>query len=280
MKIVVVGGSGLVGSKLVDRLALRGHQVVAASRRTGVDAVTGQGLDAALEGAQVVVDVSNAPSFEDPAVTEFFRRATTQLLQAGARAGVAHHLALSVVGAARLPDSAYFRAKQVQEGLLRQAPLPATLVQATQFFEFMANIIPPGSGREAVRLSPARVQPVAANDVADLLAVLAEGPPSPDIVQMAGPESFRLCELVEWVMYSYQDERPVIADPQARYYNARLDDDTLTPRGEAVIGRTLFADWLDGYLSGAIRLPQVHHPDPMAPAQSPRPAQATGAIGH
>jgi len=267
MKIVVMGGSGLVGSKLVDRLSLQGYEVVAASRRTGVDTVTGEGLDAVLEGAHTVVDVTNAPTFEDPQVSDFFRRSSQQLLAAGKRAGVSHHLALSVVGTPRLQESAYFRAKQVQERLVRHAPMPYTLVQATQFFEFMANIIPPGGSRDIVRLSPARVQPVAANDVADLLAEMVLGPPSHGVVEIAGPEAFRLCELVEWVMYSYQDDRSVIADPAARYYNAVLDDHTLTPDAEALIGETCFADWLDGYLSGAIRIPAVHHPDPIAPSR-------------
>lgn len=266
MKIVVMGGSGLVGGKLADRLTLQGHEVVAASRRTGVDVLTGLGLDEALRGADVLVDATNAPVFEDPAVGTFFRRASEHLLAAAARAGVAHYLALSVVGTQRLQGSAYFRAKAVQEALVAQAPLPWTLVRATQFYEFMANIIPPGSGRGPVRLSPAQVQPVAANDVADLLAVLASAAPAQGVVEIAGPERYRLCELVEWVMYSYQDERPVIADPQARYYDGVLDDRTLTPEAEALVGGTPFAQWLDGYLTGSVRIPAVHHPRPFAPA--------------
>ncbi|KRA75680.1 hypothetical protein ASD78_06825 [Lysobacter sp. Root667] len=188
------------------------------------------------------------------------QRRIRHLLAAAARAGVAHYLALSVVGTPRLQGSAYFRAKQVQERLVAQARVPHTLVRATQFFEFMANIIPPGSGKDLVHLSPARVQPV----VADVLADIAIRPPSGGTVEVAGPEPFRLSELVQWVMYSYQDDRPVIADAAARYYGAVLDDAMLTPGDAAVLGDTSFRDWLDGYVSGAIHLPQVHHPHPLA----------------
>lgn len=264
MKVVVAGGHGLVGSKLVSRLASRGHEVVAASRRSGVDAFTGAGLDAALQGARVVVDVTNAPSFEEPDVGEFFRRSTERLLEAGKRAGVSHHLALSVVGTERLQDSAYFRAKGVQECLVARSNLAHTLVRSTQFFEFMASIIPSGSGRDAVRLPPARVQPVAADDVADMLAALVEAPPADAGVEIAGPESHRLCDLVQWLMYTRQDDRAVSADPGAAYYGALLDDQALRPRGGARLGTTGFRDWLDAYLTGALALPRVHLPDPIA----------------
>lgn len=264
MKIVVLGGSGLVGSKLVDRLALRGFEVVAASRRTGVDALTGKGLAEALEGAHAVVDATNAPVFEDPEVAAFFRHASERLLQAAGLGGIAHYLALSVVGTERLQGSAYFRAKATQERLVSQSPVPYTLLRATQFYEFMANIVPPGGGHGPVRLSPAQVQPVAANDVADLLADLVVAPAANGVVEMAGPERFRLNELAEWVMYSYQDDRPVVADADVLYYGAHLDDDTLTPAGAARRGGTSFGDWLDGYLTGAVRIPVAHHPDPLA----------------
>jgi uncharacterized protein YbjT (DUF2867 family) len=264
MKIVVAGGHGLIGSKLVGRLRLRGHEVIAASRRSGVNTVTGEGLDGALSGAHAVVDATNAPSFDEPEVTAFFRRSTEQLLAAGARAGISHHLALSVVGTPRLQTSGYFRAKQIQEDLLRHSAVPHTLVQATQFFEFMANIIPPGSGRDSVHLSPALVQPVAADDVAELLAERVTMPASSAPIEIAGPESYRLCELVQWVMYSYQDDRPVLADPAASYYGAILDDRMLTPGPEALIATTYFRDWLNGYLSGALQIPRVHHPSPLA----------------
>ncbi|HVJ37442.1 MAG TPA: SDR family oxidoreductase [Stenotrophomonas sp.] len=264
MKIVVLGGSGLVGSKLVDRLALRGFEVVAASRRTGVDALTGRGLAVTLAGAHAVVDATNAPVFEDPEVAEFFRHASERLLQAAGNAGIAHYLALSVVGTERLQGSAYFRAKAIQERQVRQSPVPYTLLRATQFYEFMANIVPAGGGPGPVRLSPAQVQPVAANDVADVLADLVVAPAANGVVELAGPERYRLNELVEWVMYSYQDDRPVVADAEALYYGARLDDDTLAPIGAALHGATQFGDWLDGYLTGAARIPEVHHPDPLA----------------
>ena len=264
MKVVVAGGKGLVGARLVARLRSRGYEAIAASRRSGVDTVTGDGLKEALSGAHTVVDVTNAPSFEEPEVTEFFRESSRQLLAAGEIAGVSHHLALSVVGTQRLQASGYFRAKEVQESLVRNSNVPHTIVQSTQFFEFMANIIPPGSGKENVHLSPALVQPVAADDVADLLTELVAAPPSRATLEIAGPESYRLCDLVQWVMYSYQDNRVVIADQAASYYNAILDDRTLTPGAYALIARTNFKDWLDGYLSGSVRIPHVHHPDPMA----------------
>lgn len=264
MKIVVAGGNGLIGAKLVSRLRSHGHEVVAASRRTGVDTVTGEGLERALDGAHTVFDVTNAPSFDEPEVAEFFRRSSERLLSAGERAGVSHHLALSVVGTQRLRTSPYFRAKEVQERLVERSGVPCTLVRATQFFEFMANIIPPGSGKDSVHLSPALVQPVAADDVADLLAGLVTPPLPYRAIEIAGPETYRLCDLVQWTMYSYQDDRPVIADPAVRYYGAILDDRTLTPRANALIAGTRFRDWLDGYLTGSVRIPPVHHPDPMA----------------
>lgn len=267
MKVVVAGGSGLVGARLVDRLRSRGYEAIAASRRSGVDTVTGEGLEEALRGAHTVVDVTNAPSFEEPEVTEFFRESSRRLLAAGESAGISHHLALSVVGTQRLQASGYFRAKEIQETLVRNSKVPHTIVQSTQFFEFMANIIPPGSGKESVHLSPVLVQPVAADDVADLLADLVAAPPSHAVIEIAGPESYRLCDLVQWVMYSYQDDRPVIADPAASYYNAILDDHTLTPGAHASLARTNFRSWLDGYLSGSVRIPHVHHPDPMARTQ-------------
>lgn len=267
MKVVVVGGHGLVGSRLVTRLQRDGHDVLAASRRSGVDAVTGAGLDEALRGAHTVVDVTNAPSFEEPDVTDFFRRSSENLLAAGERAGISHHIALSVVGTQRLQTSPYFRAKQVQERLVQQANVPHTLVRATQFFEFMASIIPPHSGQSIVHLPPAQVQPVAADDVAAELAALVANPPSREPVEIAGPEAYKLNELVQWVMYSYQDDRAVVADPEARYYGAILDDRALTPQGEARIAQTRFRNWLHEVQSGSIEMPHVHHPDPIARAR-------------
>lgn len=261
MKIVVIGGHGLIGSRTVEWLRTLGHEVVAASRRSGVDAVSGEGLDAALAGAQVLVDASNAPTFEDPDVTRYFQHSTARLLDASVRAGIEHYIALSVVGTPYLQSSAYFRAKAEQERQVREARLPATLVRATQCFEFMAQLIPAGSGREPVRLPLAAVQPVAADDVAELLAQIAVSPPSHPIVQIGGPERHRLFELVEWVMYFQQDDRPVVGDPQARYYGALLKDLTLTAEASALIGRTRFAEWLASHIAG--QLPRVNLPDPL-----------------
>jgi len=264
MKIVVAGGSGLVGSRLVTRLREAGHQAVAASRRTGVNTVTGDGLDDAMREAQVVIDVTNAPSFDEPGVTDFFRASTQRLLEAGERAGIAHHVALSVVGTSRLQASGYFRAKQVQEDLMRAARVPHTLVQATQFFEFMVGIIPRDSGHDPVHLSSGLVQPVAADDVAAQLAQIATDAPSGKSVEIAGPDPYKLHELVQWVMYSYQDDRPVIADPSAAYYGGILDDHTLMPGANARIAPTHFRDWLAGLLAAKLEVPHVHHPDPIA----------------
>ncbi|HEX6610700.1 MAG TPA: SDR family oxidoreductase [Hyphomicrobiaceae bacterium] len=265
MKVVVFGGSGLVGSKLVDRLRSRGHEAIAASRRSGVNTVTGEGLAEVLSGANTAVDVTNAPSFDEPEVVDFFRDSSRRLLVAEAAAGVSHHLALSVVGTERLHASGYFRAKLGQEDLIKHFDVPYTILRSTQFFEFMANIIPPGSGRESVYLSPALVQPVAADDVADLLVELVLATPSNTTLETAGPESYRLCDLVQWVMYVYQDDRPVVADKSASYYSGILDDSTLMPAGNALIARTHFKDWLDSYISRSIPIPRVHHPDPLSP---------------
>ena len=265
MKVVVFGGSGLVGSKLVDRLRLRGHEAIAASRRSGVNTVTGEGLAEVLSGASTVVDVTNAPSFDEPEVVDFFRESSRRVLAAGAAAGVSHHLALSVVGTEHLQASGYFRAKLGQEDLIKQPDVPYTILRSTQFFEFMANIIPPVSGREGVHLSPALVQPVAADDVADLLVELVLTTPSNTTLETAGPESYRLCDLVQWVMYVYQDDRPVVADESASYYGGILDDSTLMPAADALIARTHFEDWLASYVSRSISIPHVHHPDPLSP---------------
>ncbi|MDR0181995.1 SDR family oxidoreductase [Lysobacter arvi] len=268
MKIVVAGGSGLVGTHLIKHLRTRGHDAVPASRRTGVNALTGEGLDDALRGAHAVIDVTNAPSFEAPDVGEFFARSTTNLLAAGERAGVAHYLALSVVGTPHLQNSAYFDAKQRQEALVAAASVPHTLVRATQFYEFMVNVIPPGSGTGPVHLPPARVQPASADDVAAELAALAGAAPSNDVVEIAGPETHRLCELVQWVMYAYLDDRAVIADPQTEYYGAVLDGRTLVPAGEALMTATRFGDWLQERVTGGREIPHVHHPDPLMRAHA------------
>lgn len=266
MKVVVAGGHGLVGTRLVWELTRRGHVVVSASRRTGIDTVTGAGLEPALAGADVLVDVTNAPSFDEPQVVEFFRRSTQNLVDAAVRAGIRHHLALSVVGTPHLVESAYFRAKAIQESILGRSPLPHTVARSTQFYEFMANIIPPGTGRDPVALSPALVQPVAAVDVAGILADLVEEGPSDPFVEIAGPELHRLCDLVQWVMYSFQDNRVVAEEANAGYYGAVLDNRILTPSGEARLGRIYFDDWLETYLGGVVRIPEVRHPSPVGVA--------------
>jgi len=261
MKIVVIGGHGLIGSRVVECLAALGHEAVAASRRTGVDLLTGRGLAGVLEHAQVVVDASNAPVFEDPQVGDFFQCGTAHLLEACERASVQHLVALSIVGTPYLQDSAYFRAKAAQEALVNRSALRPTLVRATQCHEFMAQLVAPFQPRQTLHLSPAKVQPVAADDLAARVAQLAVAAPGRRRVQIAGPECHRLFELVEWVMYFNQDERPVVADPDARYYGALLKDTTLTPGPGAWLGETRFADWLASHVRGG--LARVHLPDPL-----------------
>lgn len=245
MKIVVIGGSGLIGSKLVEILRERGHAVVAASPSTGVDTVTGEGLATALAGAEVVVDVANAPSFEDRAVLAFFERSGRNLLAAEAAAGVGHHLALSVVGSDRLPESGYFRAKLAQERLIEASGLPYTILRATQFFEFIGAIVDAGADGDVIRLSPALLQPVAAADVAAALADLAVGPPLDAIVEVAGPETCPLDKLARQLAAATGDPRKVIADGRARYFGVMLDDRSLTPGASPRLGTVRFEDWLD-----------------------------------
>lgn len=264
MKVLVAGGHGMVGGKLVARLVQHGHDVVAASRRSGMDAVTRAGLREAMRGVEAVVDVMNAPSFEEPEVMTFFERSSANLLDEAHRAGVGHYLVLSVVGTPRLQASAYFRAKAAQERLAAGSGLPFTVLRATQFFEFIASIVPPFGVREPIRVSPSAVRPVAADDVADRLAGLLGGPALDRTLEMAGPETFRLCELLQWIMYCYQDTRTVSADPAAPYYGGLLDDATLTPGEGALAGSTSFRDWLDVQLGGAVHRQDVHHPHPMA----------------
>lgn len=244
MKIVVIGGTGLIGTKLVANLRQRGHEVVAASPASGVDTITGEGLAEALAGAQVVVDVANSPSFEEKAVLEFFETSGRNLLAAEAVAGVKHHLALSVVGTHRLPDSAYFRAKIAQEELITASPIPYTIVHSTQFMEFLGSIAQSGTEGQTVRLSPAFVQPIAADDVAAAMADFTVGAPVNGTVEVAGPERVRLAELVQRFLKAKGDPREVIADVHAPYFGAELKDDTLTAGPDARIGPTSFADWL------------------------------------
>lgn len=244
MKIVVIGGTGLIGSKLVENLRKDGHEPLAASPDTGVDILTGEGLAEALDGAQVVVDVANAPAWDDAAVLDFFETSSRNLLAAEAAAGVEHHVTLSVVGADRLPDSGYLRAKVAQEELVKAGPVPYTIVRATQFFEFIGRIADSATDGETVRLSPALVQPESADDVAATLADVAVGPPLNDTVELGGPEAFPLHELAQRFLRATGDSRKVTADVHARYFGAELDERSLTPGDDARIASTRFEDWL------------------------------------
>ncbi|KQY25358.1 NmrA family transcriptional regulator [Cellulomonas sp. Root485] len=243
MKIVVIGGTGLIGSKLVALLAAAGHRAVAASPGTGVNTLTGDGLAEAITGADVVVDVSNSPSFEAAAVLEFFTTSTRNLLAAEAVAGVRHHVALSVVGTQRLPDSGYFRAKIAQERLIESSPIPFSLVHATQFFEFVAGIVDSATDGSTVRLAHVLIQPMAADDVAAALRDVAVGPPTNGRVDIAGPERFRLDDLGRRFLAARDDARAVVTDPAATYFGAVLEEDTLVPLGEATLGSTRLQDW-------------------------------------
>jgi uncharacterized protein YbjT (DUF2867 family) len=244
MKIVVIGGTGLIGSALVEKLRSDGHEAVAAAPNTGVNTLTGEGLAEALEGAQVVVDVANAPAWDDQAVLDFFETSSRNVLAAEADAGVGHHVTLSIVGAERLGDSGYMRAKVAQEALVKAGPIPYTIVRATQFFEFIGRIADSAADGDTVRLSPALVQPESADDVSATLADVAVGAPLNDTVELAGPEAFRLSELAQRVLSANGDPREVTADPHARYFGAELDDGSLTPGDDARIAPTRFEDWL------------------------------------
>jgi uncharacterized protein YbjT (DUF2867 family)/nitrite reductase/ring-hydroxylating ferredoxin subunit len=244
MKIVVVGGSGLVGSKLVSMLTRDGHEVVAASRRSGVDTVTGEGLAEALNGAAVVVDVSNSPFFEDAAVMKFFKASTHNLLTCEAAAGVGHHVVLSVVGTGRLLQSGYFRAKFVQEKLVKDSSVPYTIVQATQFFEFFGTIADAATHGNVVRVPPVLIQPIAADDVARAVARTATGTPLNGTVEIGGPEPFYLDGLLQRVLGARNDPREVIADPHARYFGTELNERSLVPGDEAELGEIRFDEWL------------------------------------
>ncbi|HEU0296129.1 MAG TPA: SDR family oxidoreductase [Anaerolineales bacterium] len=244
MKIVVIGGSGLIGSKLVRKLREHGHQVVAASPDTGVNTLTGEGLAEAIAGAAVVADVSNSPSFEDAAVLKFFETSTGNLLKAEAAAGVGHHVALSVVGTERLSESGYFRAKIAQEKLIRSSSIPYSIVHATQFFEFLKRIADDATDGDTVRLAPVLIQPMAAEDVASAVARVSVGSPVNGIVEVAGPQQFRLDELIRRVLSERDDPREVITDPHARYAGAELGERTLVPDDDARLAEIRLDDWL------------------------------------
>lgn len=244
MKIVVVGGSGLIGSKLVRKLGEHGHEALDASPKTGVNSLTGEGLPEVLQGADVVVDVSNSPSFEADAVMSFFTTSTRNILAAEAAAGVNHHVALSVVGTDRLSDSAYFRAKAAQEELIRESSIPYSIVHATQFFEFIKNIAEAATEGNTVRLAPVLVQPMAADDVASAVGRVAVGSPVNGVVEIAGPAQFRLDELIRDGLRARNDPRKVITDAHAPYFGAQLNERTLVPDGDAILGTIRFEDWL------------------------------------
>jgi uncharacterized protein YbjT (DUF2867 family) len=244
MKIVVIGGSGLIGKKVVTNLRQHGHEVVAASPSSGVNTVTGEGLAQALASAQVVVDVANAPSWEDKAVLEFFEKSGRNLLAAEAAAGVGHHVALSVVGTDRLLASGYFRAKLAQENLIKASSIPYTIVRATQFFEFVSGIVQSATEGQTVRVPPALMQPIAADDVAAAMAEAALAKPLNGTVEVAGPEPVRQDELVRQFLSKTGDARTVITDPKALYYGITVNDQSLTPGDNPRLGPTRFKDWL------------------------------------
>ena len=248
MKIVVIGGSGLIGSKLVTKLREQGHEAVAASPASGVNTITGEGLAEVLKGAQVVVDVSNSPSFEEAAATAFFKTSARNLLAAEADAGVGHHVALSVVGTERLAEGdgigGYFRAKLAQENLIKASPIPYSIVRATQFFEFVKSIADAAADGDKVRVPHALIQPMAADDVAGAVGGVATGSPFNGTIEVGGPEKFHFDELIRRGLGARNDSREVVADPSARYFGAELSELTLVPGADAQLGETRFDDWL------------------------------------
>jgi uncharacterized protein YbjT (DUF2867 family) len=244
MKIVVIGGTGLIGTKVVKNLRDKGHEVVAASPSKGINTVTGEGLAAALVGARVVVDVANAPSWEDKAVLDFFETSGRNLLAAEAAAGVGHHVALSVVGTDRMLASGYFRAKMAQENLIKASPIPYSIVRATQFFEFVGGIAQSATEGQTVRLPPAMMQPIVSDDVAAVMAETALAEPLNGTVDLAGPEPIRQDDLVRQFLTATGDARTVITDPKALYFGIAVDDQSLTPGDNPRLGPTRFVDWL------------------------------------
>jgi uncharacterized protein YbjT (DUF2867 family) len=244
MKIVVIGGTGLIGSKVVTLLRQRGHEVLAASPNSGVNTLTGEGLSEALAGAQVVVDLANSPSFEETAVMKFFQTSEGNLLPAEARAGVRHHVALSIVGTDRTPDNGYFRAKVAQEKLIKASGIPYTIIRSTQFLEFLGAIVASSADGDTVRLSPGLFQPIAADDVAAFVADVALAAPRNGIVEIAGPERAPFNEIVARYVKAVGDPHRVVKDPEARYWGGRVEERSLVPLGEARLGRMGLHDWL------------------------------------
>jgi uncharacterized protein YbjT (DUF2867 family) len=244
MKIVVIGGTGLIGSKTIAILRHGGHEVVAASPKTGVNTITGEGLKQAVAGAQVVIDLANSPSFEDKAVLEFFETSGRNLLPAEAAAGVRHHVALSIVGTDRMPDNGYFRAKIAQEKLIVASGIPYTIIRSTQFLEFLGAIADAAAEGNRVRVSPGLFQPIAADDVAAIVAEVALAAPRNGIVEIAGPERAPFNEIVARYLKAVGDPRKVVRDPEARYWGGRVEEHSLVPLGEALLGRIDLDEWL------------------------------------
>jgi uncharacterized protein YbjT (DUF2867 family) len=243
MKIVIIGGTGLIGSKTTERLRKQGHEVIAAAPNTGVNTITGEGVKEALAGAEVVIDLANSPSFEDKAAMEFFEISGRNLLAADKAAGVRHHIALSVVGTERLQDAGYFRAKLAQEKLIKASGIPYTIVHSTQFMEFLPAIAKSGAAGEAVHLSPAYVQPIASDDVADAMAAVALAAPINGTIEISGPERVRMSELVARYLKASGDPRKVVTDPEALYFGARLNDNSLVSNNDPRLGHITFEQW-------------------------------------
>jgi uncharacterized protein YbjT (DUF2867 family) len=244
MKIVVIGGTGLIGSKVVEKLKQKGHEAIAAAPNTGVNTITGEGLEEAMTGARVVIDLANSPSFEDKAVLEFFETSGRNLLAAEAAAGVRHHVALSIVGTDRTPDNGYFRAKVAQEKLIKASGIPYTIIRSTQFLEFLGGIAASSADGNIVRLSPGLFQPIAADDVAAIVADVALAAPRSGIVEIAGPERAPFDEIVARYLKAVGDPRKVVSDPEARYFGGRVEEHSLVPLGEARLGRIGLDEWL------------------------------------
>ena len=251
MKIVVVGGTGLIGSKTVEILRQGGHEVVAASPKSGINSITGEGLKEAMAGATVVIDLANSPSFEDKAVLEFFETSGRNLHAAEAAAGVRHHVALSIVGTDRTPDNGYFRAKVAQEKLIEASGIPYTIVRATQFLEFLGTIAASSTDGNRVRLSPGLFQPIAADDVAAIVADVALAAPRNGIVEIAGPERAPFNEIIARYLKAVGDPREVVSDPEARYWGGRVEERSLVPLGEARLSRIALDEWLRRSRAGA-----------------------------
>jgi uncharacterized protein YbjT (DUF2867 family) len=249
MKIVVIGGTGLIGSKVVEKLKAKGREAISAAPSTGVNTLTGEGLAEVLKGVSVVIDVSNAPSWEDNAVMNFFETSTRNLLAAEAAAGVEYHVALSVVGSERMLESGYFRAKVAQETLIKSSSIPYSIVRATQFFEFIKGIADFSTEGETVHLPPVLIQPMAADDVASGVCRVALGSPLKGTVEIGGPEKFHLDELVRRALGAWKDPRGVVADPRARYYGIKVNETTLIPGAEARLGEIHLEDWLSPVMS-------------------------------